>query len=85
MTYQLRTLVSMAIIPAALAIGFVHSAASAASEPITEETLYEIGVEAYIYLYPLVTMDLTRRQATNIEPNKMPGRGPMNAIKGRRL
>ena len=82
MTYQLRTFVSMALIPAALAIGF---AASAASEPITKKTAYEIGVEAYIYLYPLVTMDLTRRQATNIEPNKMPRRGPMNAIKGRRL
>ena len=80
MTNQLRTLVSMALITAAFAMGFVHSAASGASEPIMEETAYEIGVEAYIYLYPLVTMDLTRRQATNIEPNKRPGRGPMNAI-----
>ena len=41
MTYQLRTLVSMALIPAALAVGFVHSAARAASEPVTEEKAYE--------------------------------------------
>lgn len=34
MTYQLRTLLSIAVIPAALAAGFVHSAAYAASEPV---------------------------------------------------
>ncbi len=41
---------------------------------------YEIGVEAYVYFYPLVTMDVTRRQFTNIEAGKMPGRGPMNTF-----
>jgi hypothetical protein len=81
MTRQRRTLVSMGLIPAAFAVGFVHLAVCAASEAVTEEKAYEIGFEAYIYLFPLVTMDLTRRQATNIEPNKMPGGGPMNAPK----
>ena len=33
MAYQLRTLISMALIPAAFAVGFVHSAARAASPP----------------------------------------------------
>ena len=37
-----------------------------AAEPITEEAAHAIGVEAYIYLYPLVTMDVTRRQLTNV-------------------
>ena len=45
---------------------------------INESDAHDIAVEAYIYLYPLITMEVTRRQITNIESGKMPGRGPMN-------
>jgi hypothetical protein len=48
--------------------------------PISEEDAYEIGVEAYTYLYPLVLMDTTRRQAVNAESGKTIGRGPMNVF-----
>lgn len=44
------------------------------------DELGTIAREAYIYLYPLVTMDLTRRQLTNIESGRVPGRGPMNTF-----
>ena len=47
---------------------------------INEEQAYEIGIEAYTYLYPLVLMDVTRRQAVNVEAGKAFGRGPMNAF-----
>jgi hypothetical protein len=46
----------------------------------TEQEAYEIGVEAYVYFYPLVITDVTRRQLTNIEAGKMVGRGPMNTF-----
>jgi len=52
--------------------------AQSASTAITEQEAQAIAVDAYLYLYPLVTMDVTRRQFTNIEPGKELGKGPMN-------
>jgi hypothetical protein len=39
-----------------------------------------IAVEAYLYLYPLVMMDATRRQMTNVEAGEQVGFGPMNTF-----
>lgn len=42
---------------------------------------HEIGVEAYTYLYPLVTMDVTRKQFTNVaERDDKVLRAPMNTF-----
>ena len=58
------------VAPAALAQG--------APPAITEQEAHAIGVDAYVYLYSLVTMDITRKQFTNVEPGKEFGKGPMN-------
>jgi hypothetical protein len=50
-----------------------------AQQSVTEEEAYAIGVNAYLYFYPLVTMDITRKQISNIEPGKGFG-GPMNSF-----
>jgi hypothetical protein len=50
-----------------------------AQSSITEEEAYAIGVNAYLYFYPLITMDITRKQFTNVEPGKGLG-GPMNTF-----
>ena len=49
-----------------------------AAEAITENEAHAIGVDAYLYFYPLVTMELTRRQLTNQEPGPASLGGPMN-------
>jgi hypothetical protein len=52
--------------------------AMSAEAAVTEQEAHAIGVDAYLYFYPLVTMDITRKQSTNIEPGKEFGKGPMN-------
>jgi hypothetical protein len=45
-----------------------------------QDESHDVAVSAYTYLYPLVLMETTRLQATNIEAGKLPGRGPMNTF-----
>jgi hypothetical protein len=51
---------------------------SARAESLSAQDAGKIAVEAYTYAYPLIMMDVTRRQMTNIEAGKMHGRSPMN-------
>ena len=51
---------------------------TAAKAAITEQEAHAIAVDAYLYFYPLVSVDLTRRVATNVEAGKVPGFGPAN-------
>jgi hypothetical protein len=63
----------------ALTLGLLLSPAFASSaQAVTEEEAHSIGVDAYLYLYPLVTMDITRRQLTNMEPGAGSLGGPAN-------
>jgi len=53
-----------------VAICLILPASIAKAEPVTEQQAHAIGVDAYLYFYPLVTMDLTRKQLSNVEPAK---------------
>jgi hypothetical protein len=55
-----------------------QTAQGGAETPISEQEAHAIGVDAYLYFYPLILMDLTRKQSTNIEPGKEIAKGPMN-------
>ncbi len=61
-----------------LLVSPVLSLAAQAETAVTEQEAQAIGVDAYVYLYPLITMDITRRQLTNTD--KGFGRGPMNVF-----
>jgi hypothetical protein len=49
-------------------------------EGLSDEQIHDIGLNAYVYLYPLVTMDVTRRQMTNNPSGEMAGHGPINTF-----
>ncbi|RON39991.1 DUF1254 domain-containing protein [Pseudomonas brassicacearum] len=70
-----QALTAVALTVAACAI---FPLASHAQSNVTAEEAHAIGVDAYVYFYPLLTMDITRKQFTNIEPGKEFGKGPMN-------
>jgi hypothetical protein len=60
---------------ATLATGFTARAGD-----ITEAEAQSIAQQAYVYFYPLVTMDVTRKQLTNVEAGKSDIGGPANVF-----
>ncbi|MFN8484684.1 MAG: DUF1254 domain-containing protein [Anaerolineae bacterium] len=50
------------------------------SPTIDPQEALEIGIEGYVFLYPLITMDVTRRVMTNVPAGQMPGFGPPGAF-----
>jgi hypothetical protein len=56
------------------------SASSAATQPTAADEALTIAQEAYIFLYPLVIMDLTRKQLTNLDPKINPMGGTANVF-----
>jgi hypothetical protein len=54
---------------------------SVVSKPaLSEDEARGIGVDAYVYFYSLVTMEVTRKQMTNMHSGEKPGFGPMNVF-----
>ena len=73
--YKCATLLALSLV---IASALTPAAIAQSAQPISEAEAQAIAVDAYIYFYSLVTMDVTRRQFTNIEPGKQLGKGPMN-------
>jgi hypothetical protein len=65
-------LVAASALASAIPMDRARAQAAAMPSAIAEQEARAIGVDAYLYFYPLITMDLTRRQAGN--------RGRVNAF-----
>jgi hypothetical protein len=50
-----------------------------AAPPVGKDEARAIAVDSYLYFYPLITMDVTRKQIINTMPGAGIG-GPMNAF-----
>lgn len=68
-------------IAATSAFAFVaFSGSPAQAQQISDAEAQQIAQEAYIYLYPLITMDITRKQLTNADPKLSAIGGPANSF-----
>ena len=50
-----------------MSLAFGTAIITSHAESISPEEAHAIGVEAYLFFYPFVTMDITRKQLTNVE------------------
>src|SRR5262245_9210698 len=70
---------TVALAVAAIMVATTPAPTRAQTE-ITEQEAHAIGVDAYLYFYPLISTDVTLLQSTNMEPGKEPLKGPMNTF-----
>jgi hypothetical protein len=63
---------------AALALAIASTSGHADAPKMTADEAHALGVAAYLYFYPLISMDVTRKVTSNMEAGKAPGHGPMN-------
>jgi hypothetical protein len=74
-----RNILACLAIAGSLALLAVPTEATAQTS-VTEQEAHSIGVDAYLYFYPLISMDITRLVSTNIEAGKEPMKGPANTF-----
>ncbi len=78
---RIPTLIARVALPVLLGTALTASPSpvARAADPISEQDAHFIGVTAYVFFYSLVTMDVTRKQLTNVaKPEGI--HTPMNAF-----
>ena len=68
------------LVLAVVAAGIMATGPGLGAAELTPAQAKEIAIEAYLYTYPLVSMDVTRRLMSNVPPGVKPGMGPAGAF-----
>ena len=68
------------LVPTVVALALLMGTPSLRAAELAPAEAQQIAVEAYIYGYSLVSMDVTRRLMTNVPPGVKVGLGPANAF-----
>lgn len=74
----MKGLITKTVAAASVLMGATINLPAHAGPAITAEEAQAIGIDAYLYFYPLLSMDVTRKQFTNLPAGKEFGKGPMN-------
>lgn len=74
------SVLNSALIAACSILMAVSNSTVLKAQTITPQQAHDIAVNAYLYFYSPVTMDLTRKQLTNMAPGKTSIGGPMNTF-----
>jgi hypothetical protein len=67
MKLKRRLFINHALTGGAAALALLSTSLTSHAAPLSATEVTELGTEAYIYGYPLVTMEYTRRAITNVE------------------
>jgi hypothetical protein len=78
-TSRLLARSALPLLLGAMLVGSLAPVARAAN-PITEQEARAIGVDAYVYFYPMISADITRLVSTNVEAGKEMLKGPANTF-----
>jgi hypothetical protein len=76
----MKRLSKQEVLVTTLLCALVSLATRTQAQAVSPAEIQAIAQEAYIYFYPLVIMDVSRKHFTNVEAGKMFARGPMNTF-----
>jgi hypothetical protein len=77
---MIRPILKLTVYLCLAALAAPEARAQGTSPAITEQEARAIAADAYVYFYSLMSMDITRKQFTNVEPGKGGFKGPMNTF-----